>query len=111
MLSVPDTLSQMHDETFLVIRGTATFTSRDSKITAHAGDYVVVPTCSPHTFGNESDEELVLYNTFTPAFYIDYFRLMAKMASQTEDGKLTPELAKQAMERYATLQTGVTKEY
>ncbi|KUI53471.1 hypothetical protein VP1G_00895 [Cytospora mali] len=102
---------QMHDETFLVMRGTATFTSRDSKITATAGDYVVVPTCSPHTFSNESDEELVLYNTFTPAFYIDYFRLMAKMAAQTEDGKLTPELAKQAMERYATLQTGVTKEY
>jgi oxalate decarboxylase/phosphoglucose isomerase-like protein (cupin superfamily) len=101
----------MHDETFLVIRGTATFTSRDSKITANVGDYVVVPTCSPHTFGNESDEELVLYSTFTPAFYIDYFRLMAKMAAQTEDGKLTPELAKQAMERYATLQTGVTKEF
>ncbi|ROW03071.1 hypothetical protein VMCG_05740 [Cytospora schulzeri] len=104
-------VSQMHDETFLVMRGTATFTSRESKITANAGDYVVVPTCSPHTFGNESDEELVLYNTFTPAFYIDYFRLMAKMAAQREDGKLTPEIAKQAMERYATLQTGVTTEY
>lgn len=84
----PQHWHQMHDETFLVIRGTATFTSHDSKITANAGDYVVVPTCSPHTFGNESDEELVLYNTFTPAFYIDYFRLMAKMAAQTEDGKL-----------------------
>lgn len=101
----------MHDETFLVVKGTATFTSRDSKITANTGDYVVVPICSPHTFGNDTDEELVLYNTFTPAFYIDYFRLMAKMASQTADGKLTPELAKEAMERYATLQTGSTKEY
>ncbi|KAF4553351.1 Hypothetical protein D9617_7g030780 [Elsinoe fawcettii] len=103
---------QMHDETFLVISGTATFTSRDAKFTADKGDYVVVPTCSPHTFGNDSDtEELVMYNTFTPAFYIDYFRLMAKMASEAENGRLTPQMARAAMERYATLQTDVTKEY
>lgn len=102
---------QMHDETFLVEKGTATFTSRDAKITAHEGDYVVVPTCAPHTFGNDTDEELVMYNTFTPAFYIDYFRLMAAMAASTEDGKLTPQLAREAMERFATLQTGVTSEW
>ncbi|KAJ4388233.1 hypothetical protein N0V93_008840 [Gnomoniopsis smithogilvyi] len=102
---------QMHDETFLVEKGTATFTSRDAKITAHQGDYVVVPTCSPHTFGNDTDEELVMYNTFTPAFYIDYFRVMAAMAAETKDGKLTPQIARAAMERYATLQTGVTSEW
>lgn len=102
---------QMHDETFLVERGTATFTSRGARTTARAGDYVVVPTCSPHTFGNDADEELVLYNTFSPAFYIDYFRVMGAMAAAAGDGKLTPEIAREAMERYATLQTGVTSEW
>ncbi|KAF2150628.1 cupin 2 conserved barrel domain protein [Myriangium duriaei CBS 260.36] len=101
---------QMHDETFLVMKGTATFTSREAKITASEGDYVVVPTCSPHTFSNETDSELVMYNTFSPAFYIDYFRVMGAMAAQTDDGKLTPALAKEAMERYATLQMG-TREF
>ncbi|GAM87279.1 hypothetical protein ANO11243_053010 [Dothideomycetidae sp. 11243] len=102
---------QMHDETFLVLHGVATFTSRETSFTAKQGDYVVVPTCAPHTFSNESEtEELVMYNTFSPAFYIDYFRLMADMARRTEDGKLTKELAKEAMERYATLQMG-TREF
>ncbi|PNS19469.1 hypothetical protein CAC42_7313 [Sphaceloma murrayae] len=103
---------QMHDETFLVMSGVATFTSREAKFTAEKGDYVVVPICSPHTFGNDSEtEELVMYNTFTPAFYIDYFRLMAQMAREAPDGKLTPQMAREAMGRYATLQTGLTKEY
>ncbi|KAF3763967.1 RmlC-like cupin [Cryphonectria parasitica EP155] len=102
---------QMHDETFLVEKGTATFTSREDKITAREGDYVVVPTCSPHTFANDSDEELVMYNTFTPAFYIDYFRLMAKMVEESDDGKLSPKIAKDAMDRYATLVTGATSEW
>lgn len=101
---------QMHDETFLVEKGTATFTSRDAKIQAHEGDYVVVPTCSPHTFGNETEEELVLYCTFTPAFYVDYFRVFAAMLAKAE-GKMTPEIARAAMERYATLQTEVTSEW
>lgn len=100
----------MHDETFLVIRGTATFTSRENKIVAKAGDYIVVPTCAPHTFGNEHDEELVLYNTFSPAFYLDYFRLLGAMAEK-EGGKLTPAAGKEAMVRYATLQTGITQEW
>ncbi|CAN8104642.1 unnamed protein product [Discula destructiva] len=102
---------QMHDETFLVEKGTCTFTSRKDKIMAHEGDYVVVPTCSPHTFGNDTDEELVLYNTFTPAFYIDYFRVMGAMVADTKDAKLTPDMAREAMERYATLQTGISKEW
>lgn len=102
---------QMHDETFLVEKGSATFTSRDAKIQAHEGDYVVVPTCSPHTFGNETDEELVLYCTLTPAFYIDYFRVTAAMMAKTHDGKLTSEIARAAMERYATLQTETTTEW
>lgn len=106
---------QMHDETFLVESGTVTFTSRDQKFTATKGDYLIVPTCAPHTFANEGDEEVIMYNTFTPAFYIDYFRLMSAMVKkETEngDGKgLTREIAKEAMSRYATLQTGTTTEW
>lgn len=98
---------QMHDETFLVEKGTATFTSREEQLVAHEGDYVVVPTCSPHTFANETDEELILYNTFSPAFYIDYFRVMAAMTEK--EGKLTKENWKEAMERYATLQIGTSE--
>ena len=95
----------MHDETFLVIKGTATFTSRTETITAKVSDYVVVPPYSPHTFGNDTDEELVLYNTFTPAWYIGYFRCMSRMVAKSADGKLTPAIAKEAMMRYATIQT------
>lgn len=101
---------QMHDETFLVEKGTATFTSRDKQIVANQGDYLIVPTCAPHTFANETDEEVILYNTFSPAFYIDYFRVMAAMAEKA-GGKMTKEIGKEAMERYATLQIGTTSEW
>lgn len=96
---------QMHDETFLVIKGNATFYSRDASFVAAEGDFIVAPPLSPHTFGNESDEDVVLLSTFTPAFYINYFRLMAEMMKKlTADGKNTPEIAKRAMLQYATIQ-------
>lgn len=95
---------QMHDETFLVIKGTATFYSRDSSFEAGEGDLVVVPPLSPHTFGNESDGDVVMLNTFTPAFYINYFRLMAEMVKKVaSDGKITPGIASRAMLQYATI--------
>jgi len=59
----------MHDETFLVLKGTAYFACRETTFAAREGDYVVVPPYAPHTFGNASQtEEAVLHNTFTPAF-------------------------------------------
>jgi len=93
----------MHDETFLTLKGICTFTSRSKQIKAGPGDYVVVPPCSPHTFSNEEDEEAIVYNTFTPAFYVNYFRLMAKMIKESGNNKLTPEISKRAMSRYATI--------
>ncbi|RDW59262.1 hypothetical protein BP5796_12186 [Coleophoma crateriformis] len=102
----PQHWHQMHDETFLIIKGTGTFTSRTEKIIANVGDYVIVPPHSPHTFANDSpDEELIMYNSFTPAYYVNYFRLMAEMVKNSSDGKLTPSMAKEAMLHYATLQT------
>ncbi|TGO59512.1 hypothetical protein BOTNAR_0161g00230 [Botryotinia narcissicola] len=94
---------EMHDECFLVTKGVITFrvpanpsTGESEKtINAGVGDYVVVPPRAPHTFSNETDEEAKFVNTFTPAFYIHYFKLLAKMM---EEGKeLTPEINMAAM--------------
>jgi hypothetical protein len=62
----------MHDETFLVTKGTIRFHVPEAPglepkvIDAKEGDYVVVPTRAPHTFSNETDEEARFFNTFTP---------------------------------------------
>ncbi|KAM0127620.1 hypothetical protein ACHAO1_009431 [Botrytis cinerea] len=100
---------EMHDECFLVTKGVITFWvpanpstgESEKRIDAGVGDYVVVPTRAPHTFSNETDEEAKFVNTFTPAFYIHYFKLLAKMM---EEGKeLTPEINLAAMAYYATI--------
>jgi len=98
---------EMHDETFLVTQGTARFhvpavEGREATVVdASVGGYVVVPTRAPHTFSNETDEECRIFNTFTPAFYIHYFKLLESLI---EDGKaMTPELNVQAMAYYATI--------
>ena len=117
----------MHDETFLsefrpvqdsiyssltlnptVTEGTIRFTwytttaSEPTKtVDAHAGDYVVVPIRAPHTFSNPTDKQAKFVNTFTPAFYVNYFKLLAKYIG---DGKvMTPEANKKAMASYATI--------
>ena len=62
----------MHDETFLVTKGTVRFHVPEAPglepkvIDAKEGDYVVVPTRAPHTFSNETDEEARFFNTYTP---------------------------------------------
>ena len=117
----------MHDETFLgefqpvqdsiyssltlnptVTEGTIRFTwytttaSEPTKtVDAHAGDYVVVPIRAPHTFSNPTDKQAKFVNTFTPAFYVNYFKLLARYIG---DGKvMTPEANKKAMASYATI--------
>ncbi|KAI9693488.1 MAG: hypothetical protein M1820_009224 [Bogoriella megaspora] len=99
---------EMHDETFLVTKGTIRFhvpvtpsNPTEKTIDAKEGDYVVVPTRSPHTFSNPTGGESRFFNTFTPAFYVNYFKLMAQMAE--EAGGLTPEINKKAMASFATL--------
>ena len=96
----------MHDETFLVTKGIVRFYTTGLKepqpdIDAKAGDYVTVPTRAPHTFGNPHNEEAAFFNTFTPAFYINYFKLMSDMS---KEGTLDPPHVLQAMAAYATLQ-------
>ena len=95
---------EMHDETFLVTKGTVRFITpghKDAKeVDAKAGDYVTVPIRAPHTFLNPINEEARFFNTFTPAFYVNYFKLMSQMAGE---GPLTPEINKKAMAAYATV--------
>ncbi|KAJ5232071.1 hypothetical protein N7468_005027 [Penicillium chermesinum] len=92
---------EMHDETFLVTKGTVRFhIPGKPDVDASAGDYVVVPTRSPHTFSNSTDEEARFFNTFTPAFYINYFKILGEFA---KEGGLTPEVNKKAMAYFATL--------
>ncbi|KAF2726064.1 hypothetical protein K431DRAFT_280095 [Polychaeton citri CBS 116435] len=100
---------EMHDETFLVTKGTIRFHVPDPEnpgkdlkyIDAHEGDYVTVPTRSPHTFSNPTDGESKFFNTYTPAYYINYFKLLSTMG---DEGKPMPAEANvQAMALYATL--------
>lgn len=64
-------------------------------VDAKTGDYVTVPTRSPHTFSNPYDEEAKFFNTFTPAFYINYFKLLATLG---EAGKpMSPEANRRGM--------------
>ncbi|KAF6220754.1 hypothetical protein HO133_003188 [Letharia lupina] len=101
---------EMHDETFLVTKGTVRFHypvmegpgDGDGGFHADArvGDYVVVGTRAPHTFSNPFGEEARFFNTFTPAFYVNYFKLMAELL---QGGEMTPEVNMQAMASYATI--------
>jgi mannose-6-phosphate isomerase-like protein (cupin superfamily) len=71
---------EMHDETFLVTQGMVRFHAPDgAHHDAHVGDYVTVPIRAPHTFSNPTNEEAKFFNTFTPAFYIDYFKILAEI--------------------------------
>ncbi|GAB7359827.1 hypothetical protein MBLNU230_g7358t1 [Neophaeotheca triangularis] len=107
---------EMHDETFLVTKGTVRFhipsttggeaCGDDEKtIDARAGDYVTVPVKAPHTFSNPTDGESVFFNTFTPSFYINYFKLLAQLSGEaSERGEPMPAEANvRAMALYATL--------
>ena len=98
----------MHDETFLVTKGTVRFHQPDpssstvTDIDAATGDYVTVPVRSPHSFSNPFDEEARFFNTFSPAYYVHYFKLLSELAENEGGGKLTPELNIKAMSVYAT---------
>ena len=95
---------EMHDETFFVLRGTLQFHTlapgvAPQPITAPAGTFVSVPTRSPHTFANPFGDEAEVLVTFTPAFYVDYFRLMARLGTE-----MTRERNLELMARFATIE-------
>ena len=95
---------RMHDETFLVTKGKVRFTTGTVEHDAKAGDYVVVPPKAVHTWSNPFDEEAEFFNTFTPAYYVDYLRLVAAKA---RGGKpLSQEQQAAAMAQFATFLPG-----
>ena len=95
----PQHVHRMHDETFLIIRGTLRFIVGETELDARAGDYVVVPVGAKHTFANPFDEPAIMFNSFTPAYYINYFRDVARLVAAegfSREGIL------RVMARYAT---------
>ena len=96
---VPPHVHRMHDETFLVTKGTIRFVTGGRQIDAREGDYVVVPVGAPHAFSNPFDQEAVFFNTFTPAYYVNYFRDLAAVASP---GDINPAQILGIMAKYAT---------
>ena len=70
---------EMDDKTFLITQGVIRFHVRGGQsIDAKVGDYVTAPPRAPRTFSNPFDEEAKIFNTFTPAYYINYFKLMVE---------------------------------
>ena len=97
----PQHWHRMHDETFLITKGRVRFTSGSVDHDAKVGDYVVVPPKAVHTFSNPFDDEAEFYNSFTPAYYVDYLRLLSKR-SQEKRGMLTEEEQREVMAQFAT---------
>jgi len=60
---------------------------------------VVVPIDAPHTFANPFDEPAVFFNSFTPAFYVNYFRELEQLLG----GPPSREQITAVMARYATI--------
>jgi cupin domain len=94
---------EKHDETFYVITGTARFSVAGIQREAPAGTFVSVPVGAEHTFANPGDEVAIILNTFTPDFYVGYFRDLAQLATV---GEMTPEAILAVMARYATYPAG-----
>ena len=90
-----------HDEGFYVVAGTACFTVGEETYEAPAGTLVMIPPGAPHTFANDSDEPVVLLNTFTPDLYVQYFRDLRDMVasgSQPTAGQIADVMARYATE-------------
>ncbi|OCK84256.1 hypothetical protein K432DRAFT_414121 [Lepidopterella palustris CBS 459.81] len=93
---------EMHDETFLVTQGTIRFHAPNhTHVDATLGDYVTVPIRAPHTFSNPFDVEAKFFNTYTPAFYINYFKMLAQMSEEGE--MMSKEKNLEAMSHFATM--------
>lgn len=100
----PQHWHDQHDEGFYVLSGTATFTTGETIHEVPAGGFVMVPPKTAHTFSNASDEAAVILNTFTPDFYVNYFRELRQMAASGTP--LTPADVVELMARYHTYPAG-----
>lgn len=96
----PQHVHGRHDEGFYVISGTVRFTSGHTVHDAPAGSLVLIPPGAGHTFENASDEAAVMLSTFSPSFYVQYFRDLAEMIASGQ--AMTPESVGEIMSRYTT---------
>jgi quercetin dioxygenase-like cupin family protein len=96
---IPPHLHRMHDETFLVISGKLRFSAGQDSWDVAAGEYVVVPVGAAHKFTNPFDEPAVFFNSFTPAYYVDYLREISRLEPA---GQINKEDILKIMARYAT---------
>lgn len=99
---------EMHDECFTTTKGIVRFhIPGKPDVDCKIGEWTVVPVRAPHTFSNPFDEEARFINTYTPAYYINYFRMLSRMIGEGEG--MTPAKNIEAMSHFATLP--VPKEY
>lgn len=96
----PQHLHTQHDEGFYVLSGTARFSSGSTVRDAPSGSLVMIPSGVPHTFENATDEPTVMMSTFSPSFYVQYFRDIADMIASGRP--MTPESVGEIMARYST---------
>src|ERR1700756_5234540 len=98
-----------HDEGFYVVAGTARFTVGEETYEAPAGTLVMIPPGAPHPFANDSDEPVVLLNTFTPDLYVQYFRDLREMVASGAEptvGQIAGVMARYATEPATTYSAG-----
>jgi len=97
---LPPHVHHMHDETFFVTKGTVRFGMSGEEHDVQVGSYAGAPVGAPHTFSNPFDEPAEFVTTFTPGFYVNFFRDMAKA---TASGKApSDEEIMKVIEHYAT---------
>jgi oxalate decarboxylase/phosphoglucose isomerase-like protein (cupin superfamily) len=88
-----------------VTKGVVRFHTDKGDHDAKTGDYVIVPVKSIHAFSNPFDEAAEFLNTFTPAYYVDYLRMLA--AEMKRSGmKMGAERQKEIMAQFATFPPG-----
>lgn len=97
----PQHTHREHDEIFIVTQGKLRFSSGDESIDVAAGGCVTVPSGTPHTFSNPFSEPATFIGTITPDLYIDYFRDLARLPTDSE-GQLNPADVGQTMAKYST---------
>ncbi len=96
----PQHVHGRHDEGFYVISGTVRFTSGHTVHDALAGSLVMIPPGVGHTFENASNEPVIMLSTFSPSFYVQYFRDLAAMIASGQ--AMTPEAVGEIMSHYTT---------
>jgi mannose-6-phosphate isomerase-like protein (cupin superfamily) len=72
------------DELFFVLEGELAFQARDELTTLAAGEWLLAPRGTPHTFANHSGEPARVLIAVTPAGFERYFRLVGAELTGSE---------------------------